>query len=191
MNIPKIIQNNDPKNIWSLPDFPSKDFEEEIKIFLRQDISVVVGKAKLFFLVIALLFLFKLAFLNIFDTPAWAYFLDVVIYGSSCVFLVILAYLFHNYYLSLIVFTNQRCILYNQVNLILVDIQILKLKDLEDINIERIKAREIVSGVGNLVLKLKDKTQVILYQIYSPEELKIELLKFIKLPEKKEEKSKD
>jgi hypothetical protein len=188
----EVESNYDQDKIWLLPDFPDKsNLNEEIKIFLRQDINLILDKVKKYFTIIVVLALFRFLLVNLTSEPAWFYFLDVSIFGFSSILLVVLAYFFHNYYLTLIVFTNQRIIFYKQETLVSAKIEIIMNRDLVDIVFEREKARDVIIGRGSLIMQKADETSIKLEHLYNPEDLRLELLKFINLPPKPKKTNKE
>ncbi len=184
-------QKHDEDKIWLLPDFPAKSHpDEEVKVFLRQDINFILDKVKKYFGFVVVLTLVRLGLVNVTDNSAWVYFLDMSIFGLGSIFLIISAYIFHNYYLTLIVFTNYRTIFYEQESLVSAKISISMNRDLVDIVFEREKARDIISGRGSLTMEESNGTKIKLEHLYHPEALKLELLKFITLPPKPKDNDK-
>jgi hypothetical protein len=139
--------------IWNSVNFPNKiNDSEQILFIIRKHTSVITDKLQKSFGIVLLIIVVRLFFSNFFSNPAWAFFFDTLLYGSSCIFLCVFAYFFHNYYLSFLAVTNYRIISTNQINLFFADVQEVFLANVQSVDLKIEKARNVVVGRNSLVL---------------------------------------
>jgi hypothetical protein len=179
------MPNNSPDfaKIWNLPDFPPIIPKEVIKFVFRRDLSVFTGIMQFYFTIIIALVGIRLGVINMTTDAKWVYFWDMSIFGLVAIFLVVIAYHFHNYYLTLFVFTDSRLIMYQQLTLVSAQVNTFDHSEILILKAKQDKAREVSAGIGTLEMVYKPDKKIELTHIASPIQLSEELLKFIKLPE--------
>lgn len=95
--------------IWSKNSFPTKiNEDEDIILLVREDIVLIIYKGLSLYLIFFALLIVRV-FLSNLDF-IWISLYNCFLYGVSSILIVIFAIMFHNYYLSLQIITNERLI---------------------------------------------------------------------------------
>ena len=119
--------------IWDTKSFPAKlTTDEDIVLVIREDIIVMVYRALRYILIFTALLIVRILFGSVADTAIVAFY-DLLFYSILALILVLFAYQFHNYYLSLQIVTNKRLIDVDQRGIFSREVNELPIEKIEDV----------------------------------------------------------
>ncbi len=140
--------------LWNNKNFPNKIKDDEDIIFLiRQDIIFILGKGILLGLVSLAFLFFRLFVVGLTDDPLLVSLFDSGYYSVNILLITIFVFIFHNYYLSLQIVTNERVIDIDQTGLFKREVNEMPLSNIEDVNYKQNGFWGTIFNYGNVILQ--------------------------------------
>jgi uncharacterized membrane protein YdbT with pleckstrin-like domain len=132
--MPRIEEFKEDNLIWNTAAFPNKlNVDEDIVLVIREDILIIAFKA-IGFVILFLIFLVVKILLAAVPNIAVVALFDSIFYTASSLIILVFAYNFHNYYLSLQIVTDKRLIDIDQTGLFRREVNELSLDRIEDVS---------------------------------------------------------
>jgi hypothetical protein len=139
--------------IWNNPNYPNKTTQDEdIILLVREDISILIFKA-IGLYAIFFVFLILRLFVGYVEDTTMIYFFDFVMYLSASILTAVFIVVFHNYYLSLQIITNERIIDIDQRGLFSREVNSAVLENIEDVTHRKTTVLQLFFNFGDVIVE--------------------------------------
>lgn len=138
--------------IWDNPNLPNKVNEkEDIKLVIRADVFTLVVKS-LFFYIVFFLFLIGRVFISGLE-PIFISGYEFLMWGVSSLMIVNFIVIFHNYYLSMQIITNERVIDIDQTGIFKREINTVPITNIQDVTFKRDTFLKSILNYGDIIVQ--------------------------------------
>lgn len=151
---------NVDSSIWENDNFPKKITPDEDIIMVTREDLAILGFKFIFLLTIFIFFLVVRIFISGYVTQLYlqaAY--DTFLYSVGLILLVIFTMIFHNYYLSIQVVTNQRVLDIDQNGLFNREVDEVNLEKIEDVSYKQKTFLSVIFNYGNVILQSSSSSE--------------------------------
>lgn len=139
--------------IWNNPNYPNKTTQDEdIILLVREDISILIFKAIGLYGIFFVFLLLRL-FVGYLEDTTMIYFFDFVMYLSASILTAVFIVVFHNYYLSLQIITNERIIDIDQRGLFSREVNSAVLENIEDVTHRKTTVLQLFFNFGDVIVE--------------------------------------
>jgi uncharacterized membrane protein YdbT with pleckstrin-like domain len=136
--------------IWNKKTFPNKlNPNEDIVLVVREDIFIIALRGLGYFLIFCILMIIRLVLAGISNQLIISLY-DIGFFTTNSILILLFAYNFHNYYLSLQIVTDQRLIDIDQTGLFNREVNELSIERIEDVTYKQNGILPAIFGYGSV-----------------------------------------
>lgn len=144
--------------IWNKKGFPKKiNEDEDIVLIVRQDLIVLIINAVGLYLFFLLFVVIRLLILNL-NSFFWISLYDAIMYSFGSILGIVFLLIFHNYYLSLQIVTNERIIDIDQTSLFFREVSATSLGKIEDVTFKKRNLLNLLFNYGDVIVETSGRT---------------------------------